>query len=127
MRILFLTLLAALMIGCGSNNSSDTSRKEGIIVYISKGNTQCNDDGISPDQSTMTLVGAGIDVMDTFCGAITGLSFPAVCGGGTGEIIAHEIHEVNLANVNELGYEYIETLVDVDNMVSYEIGECTGS
>lgn len=114
------------LISCGGNKSSNVASHAGenIIVYISKGNKQCSHDGLSADGSVRVLVNAGVDVIETFCGAITGLAFAAVCGGGTGDIIAHKIRKVNLSSAKELGYEDVETLVDVKNMVGYEIHKC---
>ena len=118
------------LIGCSDGNSSNDPAfspeepEENIIIYISKGNTQCNNDGLSPEESIQQLADVGIDVLNTSCGATTGLSFPAVCGGGTADIIAHEIREVNFSDANEIGYENVETVVDIENMLSHEISEC---
>lgn len=124
MKIKIISFIVLFLIGCGGDKSSNVISDENIIVYVSKGKTQCNDDGLSPDESTLVLVGAGIDVIGTFCGMTTGFAFPAVCGGATSDIIAHEIREVNLPSAIELGYDNIETLIDVENLTGYEISDC---
>jgi hypothetical protein len=130
MKLMIFTFFLFCLIGCSDKSSSNDpalspeESEENIIIYISKGNTQCNNDGLSPEESIQQLIYAGIDVLDTYCGATTGLSFPAVCGGGTADIIAHEIREFNLSDANDIGYENVETVVDIENMLSYEISEC---
>jgi hypothetical protein len=70
------------------------------------------------------LENAGIDVLNTYSGATTCLSFPAVCGGATGDIITHEIRKANLSNANKIGYENIAILVARENMLGHEINDC---
>lgn len=124
MKIIAIPFITLSLIGCGGDKNSNVTPEENIIVYISKGNTQCNDDGLSADDSSQVLVNAGIDVIETFCGVTTGLSVAAVCGGVTGDILAHEIREVNLSRAKELGYKAIETLVDAEKMIGYKINKC---
>ena len=124
MKIIIICLVTLTLIGCSNGGSSNTPPEENIIVYISKGSTQCFEGGVSPNESAQVLIDSGIDVIDTFCGSLTGVLFPAVCGGATGEILAHEIREVNLSSANELGYETIEGLVDNESGTGYEIAEC---
>ena len=135
MKIKIMSLLIFALAGCSSDNTNSPADiaeevdapQENIIVYISKGSTQCNNDGLSEEASTQSLVDVGIDVLETYCGRTTELDFPTVCGAGTGEIIAHEIREVNLESAIEEGYQDIESLIDEENMLSYEINECTNS
>jgi hypothetical protein len=130
MKLMIFTSFLFCLIGCSDKSSSNDpalspEESEGnIIIYISKGNTQCNNDGLSLEESIQQLRYVGIDVLDTYCGATTGLIFPAVCGGGTADIIAHEIRAFNLSDANDIGYENVETVVDIENMLSYEISEC---
>ncbi len=133
MKRIIIYFLLFLLIGCGGrsvSNDQDQSSgvtevtEENVIIYIFKGKTQCNNDGLSPEESIQQLADAGIDVLKTFCGVTTGLIFLAICGGGTGDIIAHEIREVNFYDAKEVGYKNIETVVDIENNISYEIGEC---
>jgi len=133
MKVIIVSLIFLGLIGCSNGNSSNSPRsapevpdvpEEDVVVYISKENTQCNNDGLSTDESIQALVSAGIDVLDTFCGVKTGWAYTAACGSDTGDIIAHEIRDANFTDAREIGYESIEALVDVENMLGYEIKEC---
>lgn len=123
-------LLISLTVACNNNDNNTPSRtaanieEDNTIVYIMKGSTQCHDDGIKPEESTQTLINAGIDVIQSYCGHLTGIVYLSVCGGGTGEIIAHEIRTVNLPHAIEQGYEEIDTLIDEETMTGYEIDKC---
>jgi hypothetical protein len=120
-----ITLLAVSLIGCGSENDSNELPAENVIVYIHDGSTQCNDDGIKPTDSAKTLIDTGIDVLSTFCGSTTGLAVITLCGAQTTSIIAHEIRKVNLTDANDVGYKDIESLVDVELQLGYEIMNCS--
>ncbi len=125
MKIVTTILLAFCLISCGSENDFNELPAENIIVYISEGSTQCNDDGINFSDSAQTLINTGIDVLATHCRFTTGLDSLAVCGAQTTSIIAHEIRNVNLKDANDLGYEDIKSLVDEDLMLGYEIRACS--
>ncbi len=127
MKTVTTILLVFCLISCGSEDDSNGLPAENIIVYISEGSTQCNDDGINSSDSAQTLINTGIDVLATLCGFTTGLDRLTVCGAQTNSIIAHEIRKVNLIDANNLGYEDIESLVDEDNMLGYETRACSES
>jgi len=143
MKIGMVCLLSLLLWGCENGSSSndtpivmedtgsgnqqvniDESESENIIVFIFKGNTQCNDDGISQEESSLSLTNTGIDVLSTQCGLMTGVSNASVCGGATNNIIAHEIRNVSLPDANEIGYEAVETLINEETGMGYVLGEC---
>ncbi len=124
-------LISVFVSGCNNEipssaavSDSKTSQNN-LFVYIPTGSTQCNDDGLDPQESIQTLVGGGIDVLSTRCGFMTGFVFASVCGGKTGEIIAHEIRRVNLVDANKIGYDDISNLVDEASETGYVIHECT--
>ncbi|MFT5925233.1 MAG: hypothetical protein ACI9LE_002239 [Paraglaciecola sp.] len=83
------------LIGCNNGNSSNDpalsleESEEIITIYTSKGRSQCNNDCLSPEESTQQLADVGIDVLNTFCCATTCLILTAVSGDGTADIIAH--------------------------------------
>ena len=81
-----------------------------VKVFIGNGHTQCNDDAIPLSQTQMMLVHAGIDVLSSACGVITGVAYPAVCGGGTGEINLHTIRAVNLFDAERMGFRDVAAI-----------------
>ncbi|HJR70147.1 MAG TPA: hypothetical protein VKA43_08930 [Gammaproteobacteria bacterium] len=58
----------------------------------------------------MTLIRAGIDVLRSACGTLTGVAFPAVCGAPTGEINLHDIRPENLPDAERLGFRDVAVL-----------------
>lgn len=57
------------------------------------------------------LSSAGIDVICAQKGD-TGLSYAAVCGGGTGHINIYLIHANNLPDAEKLGFKSVRDLTD---------------
>ena len=120
MRNQFIAILVLGLLSCEM-----TTPSEKVVVYTSKGNTQCNLDGLGSNESEQVLVNAGIDVIKTMCGYQSGIAHSAVCGGSTSDIIAHEIVGADLELAMKYGYQNISNLVDQDHMIGYEINECT--
>jgi len=81
-----------------------------ILVYESRQSVQCGSRGLTTQQSALKLTHGGIDVVQSACGAMTGVGFPAVCGAGTGEILMHEIRSVSLSDAEQLGFQSVATL-----------------
>lgn len=109
--------LTVMAVGCSSGGAdpdsgliSDPPLPTTVRVFISNGHTQCNDNAMRLSQTQMMLVNAGIDVLDSACGAITGVAFPAVCGGPTGEINLHTIRQVNLSDADRLGFRDVAAI-----------------
>lgn len=95
---------------------------EAISVYISKGNTQCNDDGLTIVETTSYLTNADIAVSASQCGFIEGISFASVCGGGTGDIYIHTINNSDLTDAENLGFTGTSLLASEN--LSYTVIEC---
>lgn len=114
-----------LTAACGCS-SGDADPDDGLIwdppppttvkVFIGNGHTQCNNNAMPLSQTQMMLVNAGIDVLDSACGVVTGVAFAAVCGGATGEINLHTIRLVNLADADRLGFKDV-AVIGVDPQV----------
>ena len=122
MRTRLLISVACLLAACSGDPGSggaDTAR-----VYTGTGARQCETDGLSLERSAQALVEAGIDVLDSSCGVMTGVAFPAVCGAPTGEILVHEIRSVNVPDAGELDYENVESLVDPEEGTGYRLVDC---
>ena len=94
------------------------------LVFESRQSLQCESDGLTPEQSAQKLTNGGIDVIRSTCGNQTGVGFPAVCGGPTGEILVHEIRAVNIEDAEELGFAVVEALVDQATGTGYELIDC---
>jgi len=95
-----------------------------ILVYSDRGVRQCESDGVSLEASAQILIDAGIDVIKSTCGIRTGVEYPAVCGGATGDILVHEIRSVNLSDAEQLDFQEISTLIDAAAGTSYELVDC---
>src|SRR3954469_17422082 len=94
------------------------------VVFQSRQSVQCGSRGLTPEQGAQTLINAGIDVMKSGCGVMTGVAFPAVCGGETGEILLHEIRKENLPDAEHLGLQSAATLKDSTSGTGYAWVDC---
>lgn len=97
---------------------------EDALVYADREVRQCESDGVSLEASAQILINAGIDVIRSSCGIRTGVEYPAVCGGGTVDILVHEIRSVNLSDAEQLGFQEISTLINAAVGTSYELLDC---
>jgi hypothetical protein len=116
--LLAVCALGASLSGCGGEGDAADSpierlRPGNTVVFEGRGRLQCDfTGGMTPAQSAMKLTAAGVDVLRSGCGAMTGVAFPAVCGGASGELLLHEIREENLDTAERLGFVQAEELVD---------------
>ncbi|TYK64319.1 DUF6174 domain-containing protein [Colwellia echini] len=121
MKFKYLLIAASLFIAACDNKSS-TVELELVDVYIPKGDTQCNNDGVSLAETTAYLTDLSIEVSASQCGVITGLSLPDVCGGSTNNIYLHTINYSDLITVENLGFVDLSTLPFEES--GYSIIEC---
>lgn len=91
-------------------------------VYIAKGNTQCNDDGLTLAETTSYLTDANIDITESQCGVIEGVAFASVCGGGTADIYVHTIKTSDLINATNIGFT--ETSLLTPQSLTYSTIDC---
>jgi hypothetical protein len=117
----WILLFSFFLISC-DEDSSTSLVQDTIDVYISKGDTQCNDDGLTIEETTSYLTNSDIKAFESQCGVISGLSFYAVCGGGTGHIYIHTIDINDLDAAENFGFIDASTLVGEDS--GYAIVEC---
>ncbi|TYK64163.1 hypothetical protein [Colwellia echini] len=118
---LWMLLLSFFLISC-DDDSSTSLVEDTIDVYISKGDTQCNDDGLSIEETASYLTNSDIKALESQCGIISGLSFTAVCGGGTGNIYIHTIDIDDLDAAENLGFIDASSLIVEDS--GYAVVEC---
>ncbi len=102
----------------------DSVIPDDLLVYADREVRQCESDGVSSGASAQILINAGIDVLQSTCGIRTGVEYPAVCGGGTADILVHEIRSVNLPDAEQLGFQEISTLIDATAGTGYELLDC---
>ena len=82
-KILLVTVLLVLF-GCGTDSGHNGGQN--VTIYINRGVIQCEPSGITPEESAKVLTNAGVDVISSSCGFMTGRAVLAVCGGGTLDI-----------------------------------------
>lgn len=116
-------VLAALLGACGEENP-DAVVPGNVLVFESRQSVQCGTRGNTPLQSAQRLTNGGIDVVRSGCGVMTGVAFAAVCGGGTGEILMHEIRRSNLDDADRLGFFPVEELRNSATGRGYEWVDC---
>lgn len=71
---------------------------------------QCAPPAITRTQSVAKLTSAGIEVHGSSCGYRKGIAYPAVCGGGTAEILLHEVPASSLEEARAQGFTPVEEL-----------------
>jgi len=93
------------------------------IVYEAKGDKQCEQGGLSLQQSSRKLMDAGISVTQSFCGKKTGFSVMTMCGGSTNNILLHSVAETEVEQAKSIGFQPIEKLATGDSK-GYETISC---
>lgn len=112
-----LTLLTLLLAAAGCTNQS-------TLVYKNDGTRQCEPGGTTLAQSRGELTGAGVEVFDSHCGAMTGMAVMAVCGGPTLGVHLHEINASDMAQAERLGFAGTQELIDEQRDTGFEITPC---
>jgi hypothetical protein len=130
---LILACVGLSLIGCGGGDGSMDGNPIGPPGQVRIGNTwvyegrqslQCGSRGLTTQQSAQKLINGGIDVVQSACGVMTGVAFPAVCGAGTGEILLHEIRTVNLVDAEQRGFKAAATLQNPARGTDYARVDC---
>ncbi|HEU5134599.1 MAG TPA: hypothetical protein VFU13_05585 [Steroidobacteraceae bacterium] len=128
--LLAVAALGAILSGCGGEGDATDPPRDAVlpgntVVFEGRQRVQCDfTGGITPQQSAMKLTTAGVDVLKSGCGAMTGVAYPAVCGGATGEILLHEIRRENLDAAERAGFIPAEELVDRRANTGYAWVDC---
>ena len=104
-------------------NIEETSLKEGYsYIYLEKGDTQCNDDGISLAEANEYLTNDNIDVDEAKCGRYTGIVHIQICGGSTSNIHIFSIPKENITQAENLGFSTTDSIQPEE--VSFAFTEC---
>lgn len=85
---------------------------DSVTVYESAQMRQCEQGGITPEQSAARLAAAGVPASRSSCGVLTGMAYPAVCGAGTGRILLHDIPPARKEAAEGLGFADVASLTD---------------
>lgn len=105
MRNVLMTAMAGLfLVACGDEYATVTVYEPGPVL------AQCEEPALTLEQSAARLDGAGIEILRSSCGAISGVAFASVCGAPTGQILLHDIRGSSLAAAQSLGFKDGTTL-----------------
>ncbi len=105
--------LGALMVvaaaGCQGEQTEENSLQT-VTVYIDSGAKQCQYSGHPLAKSEQRLNRVGVAVLESACGVLTDVMFPAVCGGRTEKINLHTINAKDLAQAENAGFKSVTHL-----------------
>jgi hypothetical protein len=101
-----LMAMCVALSGCDDDKPADDTAQ----VFRYTGRTQCANDGLTLAQTNAILIQGGLDVLESACGVVTGIAFPAVCGGGTPNINIHRIRKVNVQDAERLGFNDVRDI-----------------
>ena len=91
-------------------------------VYIAKGRLQCEDEtGKDLSVTKNELQQAGITVLSSECGVVTGVMPPALCGSTTLHINVHGIDQLKITAAETLGFKSVKSF---EKKQGYEIIPC---
>ncbi|MCP4326130.1 MAG: hypothetical protein GY787_30695 [Alteromonadales bacterium] len=121
MRVLFLVSLSLSLIACGSSETETQANRS--LVYINDTAVQCEFEGLSQLETAKNLIDYGVEVFESSCGYISGISVAAQCGLGDMNINIHLIAEDKVIEAQNIGFELVSTLENNDNL-GYETFEC---
>jgi hypothetical protein len=117
MKINYLILSTLIMVsGCNESDSSND-----IEVYISTGELQCQENGLSISVTKSYLLDANVEVKNESCGSLTQVVYPAVCGGGTGKLHVFTIDKADSQVAENIGFTIPDSSISEDD---YEKVEC---
>jgi len=121
MRVLFLTTLVIGLAAC--NGSDQEEQVSQSLVFINNSSVQCEFEGFSEQETAQNLIDYGVEVIESTCGYISGVSVAAQCGLGEANINIHLIEDDKIIDAQNVGYELISTLENDDDL-GYETVEC---
>ncbi|WP_086929900.1 hypothetical protein [Agarilytica rhodophyticola] len=140
----FLTVVLISLYGCSNDNSAnndatqDASADAAVAskvsestateqIFRSNGAVQCEGGGDDLATTAKMLEEAGIAVIDSKCGYMTGRMMPALCGSPTSNINIHTIKQEDLAKSKELGFWPVIALIDQAKGQGFEVAETCDS
>lgn len=116
------SIITSLLITASTISCAQSSTE---LVYDTREILQCEEaTNISPSQSAKILTDSGIQVIETFCGAKTGMVVIAMCGVPSLSIILHEILINDVDGAEMRGFARAATLIDSTQGIGYELTDC---
>ncbi|MGB2739236.1 MAG: hypothetical protein WBC60_01625 [Cognaticolwellia sp.] len=112
-------ILSALVALSGCNDSESDND---IEVYISTGELQCQDNGLSISLTRSYLEDASIEVKDESCGNLTLAVYPAVCGGETGKLHVFTIASSDSQAAENIGFTIPDSSIAGSEYAKLECG-----
>jgi hypothetical protein len=80
-----------------------------FTVFKATGARQCEPgSGISLEASKAKFAEIGVTLYGSSCGVLTGVAYPAVCGGGTPNVNIHTISDLDIRYSLGIGYIRVE-------------------
>ncbi|WP_345424216.1 hypothetical protein [Halioxenophilus aromaticivorans] len=105
----FIITVTVFVAGC-KGQTTEGSAVETVTVYIDSGAKQCYFSGHPLAKTEQRLQAAGVTVTESACGVLTGVMFPAVCGGHTEKINLHVIQASHLPLAERAGFKPVSSL-----------------
>jgi len=121
MRTLIITTFALSLVACNSNDKEEQQNQS--LVYINDSSVQCEFEGLSKQETAQNLIDYGVDVIESSCAYISGISIAAQCGLGGSNINIHLIADDKVTDAQNIGYELISALENDENL-GYETIDC---
>ena len=116
-------LLSVLVTISGCNDSEpDDEVDNDIEVYISTGELQCQENGLSISLTKSYLEDASIEVKAESCGNLTLIDYPDVCGGGTGKLHVFTIASSDSQAAENIGFTIPDSSVAGGEYAKLECG-----
>lgn len=117
----YIYLILPVMVALSGCNESEPDNN--IEVYISTGELQCQDNGLSISLTKSYLQEAGIEVKAESCGNLTLVDYPSVCGGGTGKLHVFTIDNSDSQVAENIGFTIPDSSISGGE---YAKIECSG-
>lgn len=108
MKTITLVGLGLLLVACQSTGSMSDKVARSGEVYIADGSKQCQNFSRNISLSAQKLTEANITVTSSSCGSLTGVMFPAVCGGQNGKVHVFQVDDIDAAVL--LGFTSVSDL-----------------
>ena len=118
MKINYLIISTLVILaGCDDSDSNND-----IDVYISTGELQCQENGLTISETKDYLLDANIEVKSESCGHLTEIVYADVCGGKTGKLHVFSIDKADKNTAENLGFTIPDDTTSEDD---YEKEDCS--
>jgi hypothetical protein len=126
MRSVLMVCALGVVLGACANDDAAVA-PDSITVFVSAQMRQCEEGGVTPEQSAARLAAADVPASRSSCGVLTGMVYPAVCGAGNGRILLHDIPRAQQAVAEGLGFAEVDSLTDAEGPGFMRLDCATGA